>query len=144
MFNDQARQRLFLYENLVTFVLLAVLMAIQIVNYLVADSTFTVQAEWTKEITAKCGAEALNGAFMAKSLEQTASVAIGIGAYYGLVIESYVFKGQTLLKNPESGNAWKAVIRVLPVLLLILVAVSFYLLFNNIGITNQVLLFVFG
>ena len=44
-------------------------------------------------ITTECGAAKLDSAFLALALVQTGEVAMGFGAYYGCLIESYKFDG---------------------------------------------------
>jgi hypothetical protein len=64
------------------------MMAIQITNYLIVNPKVVPQQLWETNITADCGASALNTAFMALALVQTSQVALGPGAYFGCLLQS--------------------------------------------------------
>ena len=47
--------------------------------------------EWDIRVTAKCGADYLEGAYDAFSLKDIGDSALGFGSYYGLLFSSAVF-----------------------------------------------------
>ena len=78
---------------MVTLLLFVILMGVQIVNYFIVSPNIVIEEEWIIEIYAKCDPSKLNDAFAKKSLLQTGLIAIGFGAYYGCVLQGYLFHG---------------------------------------------------
>ena len=110
---------------------------------MIVNPQLNINSIWTAEITDKCGLNALNEAFMSLSFLQTSQVALGFGAYYGCVVQSYFFQGQSLMAEPESGALCKTAVRALVMMLLTLPGILFYGL-NYIGVNNKVFLLIFA
>lgn len=79
-------------------------MGVQIANILIIKPNLVIEPLWTATITLECGGPAaLDNAFLALALVQTGEIAMGFGAYYGCVLESYLFDGcQTAFKDEET------------------------------------------
>lgn len=91
--NDSERKGKLVKISLITLLLFVILMAVQIVNYFIVNPNIVIDPEWIIEISAKCDPTKLNDAFETKSLLQTGLIALGFGAYYGCVLQAYLFHG---------------------------------------------------
>lgn len=86
VFHNRVLGKKFVSLALLAFVILSLMMTVEVTIYLLASTFFIPSDTWIVAITADCGADALTHAFMALSLVQTGQVAIGFGAYFGLLI----------------------------------------------------------
>ena len=68
---------------------------------------------------------------------------MGFGCYYGCVVQSYLFEGQSRMASPESGALWKGILRVIVMIALVLPGGAFYGL-NYVGVDSQVFLLIFA
>lgn len=91
--NESERKAKLMKITMITLLFFVVLMAVQIVNYFIVNPNIVIDPEWIIEISAKCDPSKLNDAFAKKSLLQTGLIAIGFGAYYGCVLQGYLFHG---------------------------------------------------
>lgn len=76
------------------------------------------------------------------ALEQTGVVAIGFGAYYGLVIDSYLYEGEEGYSRPP-GDKFKAFMRFLVVIGLMAPGIALHLILAH-AIKDQVALLIFS
>lgn len=91
-FNGNDRKIKLFQSTAVCFGTFLFLMVIQIANYLIFRNKAPAQTQWIINITEDCGEPPNSStAFMALALQQTGEVALGFGAYYGTVIQSYFF-----------------------------------------------------
>ena len=134
---DLENKKRFFNTTVITFSVFAIVMVIQIVNFLIVSPTFTAQLIWYQNIIADCGAMPKDS-FMALGLIQTGIVAIGFGAYYGVVISCYAFVPADTLE----GVPGKRVLSALIMAALALPGGVMYLLFNK--FENQVLVLILG
>ena len=80
--------------------------------------SFENPTKWSKAIYEKCGPEAIEGAFQARSLADFGVTAVPLGAFYGMVCQQRFTPGILYGKVPESEAWYKKLFRIATAILL--------------------------
>lgn len=107
---DQSEKNL-LKMTLRWFSLLAVVVLVEVVNFVVLDSQIVNDPLWAEQITIKCPSENLAHAFEAKSMLDNGIIGIGFGAYLGVIYHAKHHPG-LLTKRLSHETITRQVLRI--------------------------------
>ena len=70
-------------------ILMFAVIFLEIMNYITVQEAIENEPSWRRNITEKCGSDALRGAFETRSMIDNGDVGICFGCYFGLIFAAY-------------------------------------------------------